>query len=115
MDAGLVFDTLRRAGHPVLSVSCRVTDDPRTWSVVMEAGATEAQRAAALAALLAFDPNDTAVRASARDAVFTRDISRDLVKAMLLFYLRDKLGANPTAAQRTAARDAFLQAYRDVT
>lgn len=37
------------------------------------------------------------------------------VKAMLLFYLRDKLGRNPTAAERAAARDAFVQAYKDVT
>lgn len=33
-------------------------------------------------------------------------------KAMMLFYLRDQLGRNPTPAERTAARTAFVQAYK---
>lgn len=40
---------------------------------------------------------------------------RDLVKAWLLFYLRDKLGRNPTPAERQAAVTAFRQAWQDVT
>lgn len=39
---------------------------------------------------------------------------RRVVRALVLFYLRDKLGRDPTAPERQAARDAFIQAFKDV-
>jgi hypothetical protein len=68
------------------------------------------------AAIVATTPADMAAYASAeRDALIAREAGREIVKALLLFYLRDKLGRNPTGAERDAARTAFLQAYRDVS
>jgi hypothetical protein len=48
------------------------------------------------------------------EAVGSDNANQPMIKAFILFYLRDKLGRNPTGAERTAARDAFVQAYKDV-
>lgn len=66
------------------------------------------RRAATAPEVAAYD--SAQLDATAKQAALPR-----AVKAMLFFYLRDKFGRNPTMAERAAARDAFIQAYKDVS
>ena len=101
---------IQTAGVPITSVSIGVDADKTTWRVHPASLQAEAQLV-----IDAFDPNDPALVAAERDALIASEAGREIVKALLLFYLRDKLGRNPTGAERDAARTAFLQAYRDVS
>jgi hypothetical protein len=57
---------------------------------------------------------ETDIETQDRTATIDRETASTLVKAILLYYLRDKLARNPTAAERQAAMAAFKQAYKDV-
>lgn len=61
----------------------------------------------------AFSPSPTPdvvdLDTQAREATAPR-----VLRAWLLFYLRDKLGRQPTLAERQAAQNALSQAYKDV-
>lgn len=58
---------------------------------------------------------DTQAQTAVKQQQAEIEAARDLVKAWLLFYLRDKLGRNPTPAERQAAITAFRQAWQDAT
>ena len=106
----LVLRALQRAGVAVTGIQILASSQRSSWRVQ-----PPALQAAAQPVIDAFNPEAPEILAAERDALITSDAGREIVKAMLLFYLRDKLGRNPTGAERDAARTAFLQAYRDVS
>lgn len=97
-------------GVPIIGVSIGTVQDRTTWRVNPLALQAQAQPL-----IDAFDPNDPSIVAAERDALIASEAGREIVKALLLFYLRRELGRNPTGAERDAARADFLQAYRDVS
>lgn len=106
----LVLGALQRAGVAVTGIQIRDGAQKSTWKVQ-----PSALQDAAQPVIDAFSPEAPEILAAERDALMASEAGREIVKALLLFYLRDKLGRNPTVAERDAARTAFLQAYRDVS
>lgn len=107
---GRIDRAIKAVVPSILGVSIGDPANKATWRVQ-----PASLQAAAQPTIDAFNPNDPAILAAERDAMITSEAARDIIRAMLLFYLRDKLGRNPTIAERDAARTAFVQAFRDVT
>src|SRR3990167_5869359 len=104
--AGPLSRALRAAGIPIVSVSIGDVTNKATWRVQPPELQPQAQPI-----IDAFDPSAPAILAAELDTE-ARQMPRH-VRAWMLFYLRDKLGRNPTQTERQAARDALIQAYKD--
>ena len=105
--ARLIDQLCRGAGHQIVGVSIGDAADKRTWRV-----SPSSLQAACQPIIDAFDPDDPAHAVAELDST-ARDIPRH-VRALVLYYLRDKLGRNPSAAERQAAIEALVQAYKDI-
>lgn len=105
--AARLMAALVAAGVPVTEVEIDDSTNPATWQVQ-----PSALQAAAQPTIDAFHPDDPAHVAADVDRA-ARQIPRH-VRAQVLYYLRDKLGRNPTGAERAAAIEALVQAYKDV-
>jgi hypothetical protein len=114
MVAARLTRALKAAGIPIVGVSIGRPGDRSTWRIDYAPAATVEQRAAGAALLASFDPDAPEAVEAEKTAAILGEASRDIVKAISLAYLRDKLGRNPTAAERQAFRDLFIQAFKDV-
>ena|SRR3990167_2163281 len=102
-----LITALRAAGVAVVGVQIVDTTDRATWRVQPPALQPQAQPI-----IDTFDATAPAILAAELDTE-ARQMPRAM-RAWMLFYLRDKLGRNPTQAERRAARDALIQAFKDV-
>lgn len=100
---------LKAAGLPILGVSIGDPANRSTWIVH-----PPDLQASAQPIIDAFDPDDASLIAAELDIEAQQTALPRPMRAWMLFYLRDKLGRNPTLAERQAARDAFIAAYKDV-
>ena len=107
--AGRLDRAIRAAGVPIVGVSIGDATDRRTWRV-----SPSSLQGAAQPTIDAFDPEAASLLAAELDAEAQQTALPRPMRAWMLFYLRDKLGRNPTLAERQAARDAFVAAYKDV-
>lgn len=107
--AGPLFRAIVAAGVPIVSVSVATNANKATWKVQPADLQDEAQPT-----IDSFDPNDATLLAAELDMEAQRIAAPRWMRAWVLFYLRDTLGRNPTLAERQAARDALIQAYKDV-
>lgn len=93
--AAYIHDQLKAAGHPVESVVLPVTGDRSTWRVIMLAGSTPQQQAAASAALAALAVDGATLASTEAAAKFDEN---KMLKALGI-WTAQKLGV-PLATAR---------------
>ena len=107
VDAGVLCLYVRSLGHPVQDVRIGVVADRQTWSLTCAPGTSEAEIAAALAALRGVDVS----------VLPTFRLSRRLkaqTLATVLWTLRRILGRAPTPAEVQTAKTEWATIFQNL-
>lgn len=108
--AARFHQALVSAGIPIIGVSIGDPSDRSTWRIVYTDAVTADAVSSGEALRLSFDPNAPEVVDAEKDTICNTEMTRALVKAMLIYHERerflDKNGVYPTAAELTTILSA---------
>lgn len=110
--AGLLDQTLRAQGIPIVGVSIGSPTDRTTWAIQYDPVATDAQKAAGETLRQTFDPLAPSVVAAQLDAEATNNIDDKKIKAAVITGLWRRLGRQPTGPEIASERTLYMQIYK---
>ena len=104
---------LRRAGIPIVGVSCP-TEDVGTWSVEFSDDATGDQQATAATLIAGFDEDveREATEAEQHLAIVTKALDEDRLVSAVIWTLIDHYDTPVTADKYTTLRAEIIEAYQ---
>ena len=115
MEPSILLAYLKANGHPVTDVAIGDSRDPRTWKLYFALGATVQEQTAAMAAVLAFNPNDPTVKDAAEGTAARAFAEQQFAKAAsrFLFYKQNGGDALFDEAQADADRALWERCFKE--